>query len=69
MPPIILRPGGATKEMIEDVIGPVAVAMKKLPTNTPRSPGMKYTHYAPEAPLFIIESDKEKIENAFKASK
>lgn len=63
-PPTILRPGGATREMIEEVIGPVAVADEKAPTNTPRAPGMKYRHYAPEAPLFIIESDKEKIENA-----
>jgi L-threonylcarbamoyladenylate synthase len=63
-PPIILRPGGATREMIEEVIGPVAVADEKAPENTPRAPGMKYRHYAPEAPLFIIESDKEKISNA-----
>lgn len=63
-PPIILRPGGATIEMIEEVIGPVAVADEKAPENTPRAPGMKYRHYAPEAPLFIIESDKEKISNA-----
>ena len=63
-PPTILRPGGATREMIEKVIGPVAVADEKTTENTPRAPGMKYRHYAPEAPLFIIESDKEKIENA-----
>ena len=30
-PPIILRPGGATREMIEEVIGPVAVADEKAP--------------------------------------
>ena len=65
-PPTILRPGGATREMIEEVIGPVAVADEKAPENTPRAPGMKYRHYAPEAPLFIIESDMEKIENAVK---
>ncbi|MBO1914451.1 Sua5/YciO/YrdC/YwlC family protein, partial [Microvirga sp. 3-52] len=59
-PPVILRPGGATREMIEEVIGFVAVADEKAPENTPRAPGMKYRHYAPEAPLYIIESDKEK---------
>ena len=65
-PPTILRPGGATREMIEGVIGPVAVADEKATENTPRAPGMKYRHYAPEAPLFIIESDKDKIEDAIK---
>ena len=63
-PPIILRPGGATREMIEKVIGPVDVTTDEMAVKTPRSPGMKYTHYAPEAPLFIIESSAESIENA-----
>ena len=63
-PPIILRPGGATREMIEQVIGPVAVTTNEMTEEAPRSPGMKYAHYAPEAPLFIIESNAEKIEDA-----
>ena len=58
-PPIILRPGGITREMIEKLIGPVAVASEEMTDKAPRSPGMKYTHYAPEAPLFIIESNAE----------
>lgn len=64
MPPVILRPGGVTKEMIEAVIGPVEVANEELIDEAPRSPGMKYTHYAPEAPLLIIEADLDKIEQA-----
>lgn len=54
-PAMILRPGGVTREAIEAVIGPV-----QLDTNlhdeaaAPRSPGMKYTHYAPNAPLFLV---------------
>ena len=64
VPPIILRPGGVTKAMIESVIGPVDVANEVAIDEAPRSPGMKYTHYAPEAPLFIIEANLDKIEQA-----
>lgn len=59
--PIILRPGGITKEMIEDTIGSIEVDRRVL---TPpmegeeiRSPGMKYTHYAPNAPVVIVEGN------------
>lgn len=60
VPPVILRPGGVTKEMIEEVIGPVA-ASESTPRKAPRSPGMKYTHYAPNAPLYVIEPLVETI--------
>lgn len=72
-PPTILRPGGATREMIEAVIGPVATTNtnKENDLNTrgevPRSPGMKYKHYAPEAPLFVVEPNAEIIEKAVAA--
>lgn len=58
-PPVILRPGGVTKEMLEEVIGEViqpTKAQAKL-DSTPKAPGMKYTHYAPNAPVYLIESD------------
>lgn len=61
IPPTILRPGGVTKEMIEDVIGPVNTTTTVMTEEAPRSPGMKYAHYAPEAPLYTIEADAEKI--------
>lgn len=65
-PPMILRPGGATKEMIEAVIGQVESAGLTI-DEAPRSPGMKYKHYAPEAPLFVIEPDIGKIEEAIQS--
>lgn len=61
MPPTILRPGGATKEMIEAVIGEVNDT-ENNGNEAPRSPGMRYKHYAPEAPLFVIEPNVEKTE-------
>ncbi len=63
-PPAILRPGGITKEMIEAVIGSVEVAHSLGKEETPRSPGMKYVHYAPEAPLFLIEANEDKVKQA-----
>lgn len=63
-PPTILRPGGVTKEMIELVIGDVNTTTSVEAEETPRAPGMKYAHYAPEAPLYTIEASLETIEKA-----
>lgn len=56
--PTILRPGYVTKEQIEAVLG-FEVDYYKQGKMT--SPGMKYRHYAPEAPVkvFFQESDLE----------
>ncbi|MEK5230688.1 L-threonylcarbamoyladenylate synthase [Lysinibacillus sp. FSL K6-0232] len=65
-PPVILRPGGITKEMLEANIGPVIQPTKleqKL-EETPKAPGMKYTHYAPNAPVLLIDCDKNVVSNA-----
>ncbi|MGA4516758.1 L-threonylcarbamoyladenylate synthase [Solibacillus silvestris] len=64
--PVILRPGGVTKEMLEAVIGPVvepSLEQQKI-ESTPKAPGMKYTHYAPDAPVYLIEANKKAIEMA-----
>lgn len=55
--PLILRPGGITAEQIAEIIGEVAVDPGLLgdgPT-APRSPGMKYRHYAPEGEMWLVE--------------
>ena len=54
--PIILRPGGVTLEQLKAVIGDVQqdVALKNQDT-APKAPGMKYTHYAPKAPLYLVK--------------
>ena len=55
--PTILRPGYITKEMLEQVIGGVALDRASLgqmaPGVHPKAPGMKYRHYAPKAELTI----------------
>lgn len=61
--PVILRPGGVTKEVIESIIGPVGEdpALHNA-ADIPKSPGMKYTHYAPDAPFVLVDGDKELIQ-------
>ena len=52
--PVILRPGGITKEMLEAEIGKVYVGGDG---NRPKAPGMKYKHYAPKAPLYVTKGN------------
>jgi len=63
--PVILRPGGVTREAISAVVGVCDVdpALEKTMSKniTPRSPGMKYTHYAPNADLFVHEGENIRV--------
>ncbi len=63
-PPVILRPGIVTKEEIEAEIGPVLMAGRREKTEIPKAPGMKYTHYAPDAPLIVYEGSGNNYYNA-----
>lgn len=68
-PPMILRPGAITKEMMEEVIGEVSVDSALLSDSSdegPRAPGMKYRHYAPKAQLMIVEGKPEETVKAIK---
>ena len=55
--PTILRPGGITREMLEERLGAVEIdpALNGDPALRPKAPGMKYRHYAPKAPMFLYE--------------
>lgn len=71
--PMILRPGGVTKEMLEEVLGQVqmdpAVENPDGVKATPKAPGMKYTHYAPKADVIIIEGSLDSMANKIKEMK
>lgn len=57
-PPMILRPGAVTRQMLEEVIGEVQIDRTLLGEETeeaPKAPGMKYRHYAPKAQLKIVQ--------------
>lgn len=68
-PPMILRPGAVTKEMLEEVIGEVAIDRSLISDDeevVPKAPGMKYRHYAPKAQLIIVEGEPEEAVKAIK---
>ncbi len=54
--PVILRPGAVTKADIDRVLksGEAVISAGAGKEETPRSPGMKYRHYAPYAQVEII---------------
>ena len=63
--PMILRPGKITRDMVERVTGCVATdpALEELGSNNfvPKAPGMKYTHYSPNAQVYIVEGNQEDV--------
>lgn len=59
-PPVILRPGYITEEMVEKVLSNITVdpatLKKRVQENfVAKAPGMKYKHYAPKGELTIVE--------------
>ncbi|MBQ7702814.1 MAG: threonylcarbamoyl-AMP synthase [Firmicutes bacterium] len=76
-PPVILRPGIVTAERIGEIIGkevsldPSLLKRPEIDKNTgnpvtgedfkPRSPGMKYKHYAPKAEMTIFRGPHEEV--------
>ena len=60
--PVLLRPGAITKEMLEAALNEavdVDPALEKPMEKDvhPKAPGMKYRHYAPKAPMVIVQGD------------
>lgn len=73
-PPMILRPGGITLAMLSKIVPDIQVyQQKKFRTNDtstltstceidesrPPTPGMKYKHYAPNAPVLLYSNSKD----------
>ena len=66
--PVLLRPGSITLEQLREVVGKVDVAQGVLEalekSAIVRSPGMKYTHYAPTADVVVVEGETAKVVDA-----
>ena len=60
--PTLLRPGRVTLEELREVLGEVRVVET---SDAPKSPGMKYRHYSPEAEV-ILADDVQKEVSKFK---
>ncbi|NME82641.1 L-threonylcarbamoyladenylate synthase [Clostridium sp. SM-530-WT-3G] len=63
-PPLVLRPGGITLEMLKEIDSEIkidaAVMQKPKEGLKPKAPGMKYRHYAPKAKVRIITGNRKK---------
>ncbi|HYY85749.1 MAG TPA: L-threonylcarbamoyladenylate synthase [Nitrososphaeraceae archaeon] len=64
--PVILRPGGISKESIENEIGKVCFYDSLLGNDYSnkmihRSPGMKYQHYSPKAKVILVEGPENHV--------
>lgn len=61
--PVILRPGGVSREELEDALHlKISVSGHKKRQGVPSSPGMKYRHYSPSAPLILFTGNKKRCE-------
>ncbi len=59
-PPMVLRPGGVTFEMLKQVLAdvrlhPFVAAEQEVAISEARSPGMRHKHYAPKARVILVE--------------
>jgi L-threonylcarbamoyladenylate synthase len=54
--PLLLRPGGVSREDIEELIGGIQVIHhQNITQNRHESPGMMSSHYAPSTPLLLVD--------------
>ena len=68
--PCILRPGGVTKAMLEEVLGEVDLAgsiLRPLEKGEKAlSPGMMYKHYSPDGQVTLIEGEESAVVEALR---
>lgn len=56
--PLILRPGAITADDIARIAGACHTYEVEGEADKPKSPGMKYVHYAPEVPLILVDRER-----------
>ncbi len=60
--PEILRPGKTTYEELKQILPDIIINDAILKeTDTPKSPGTKYTHYSPKADVTVVVGSKENV--------
>lgn len=60
-PPVVLRPGSVTFEVLRLVAPDIEVASESEPA---RAPGMKYKHYSPNIPVILFTGEPAKTSAA-----
>lgn len=69
-PPMILRPGFITMEMLQEVLGEVTMDRALIDPDSgikPKAPGMKYRHYAPRAQMVLVEGEAQTVTDKINA--
>ena len=61
-PPVILREGAITEEMIVELIGDCLTNTSLEENQSPLSPGQKYGHYMPSKKAVLIDMDPQKAD-------
>ncbi len=61
--PVVLRTGAVSIERLRKVCPGIRIAARKR-VGIPKSPGMKYRHYAPKAQVKVIDSPRREITSA-----
>ena len=67
-PPLLLRPGGVTREQLEDQLGPIEVysAPAGHAPEALASPGLAARHYAPQATLILVAGTEQEFSAAIR---
>ena len=64
-PPVLLRPGAVTLEMLSSLLGEVkispAILSEMRDDEIAAAPGMKYRHYAPKSPVTLVMGEDDKV--------
>jgi len=70
----VLRPGGVTAEQLRRAAGPSAAVVSaggagdEVGAEAPRSPGVKYTHYAPQGEMVVVTGEPAPMRAAVQAA-
>ncbi|MBA4495944.1 L-threonylcarbamoyladenylate synthase [Paenactinomyces guangxiensis] len=60
--PVLLRPGGVSVEELEQVAETIVIgSSEQYEQGVPRSPGMKYRHYAPRGEVWLLQGKEENV--------
>ncbi|MFO7612151.1 MAG: L-threonylcarbamoyladenylate synthase [Clostridia bacterium] len=54
-PPVVLRPGGISFDELRMVVPHLMKSYDSSDSEAPKSPGMKYTHYSPDASVIVVK--------------
>eukprot|EP01116_Phalansterium_solitarium_P025399 TRINITY_DN9699_c0_g1_i1.p1 TRINITY_DN9699_c0_g1~~TRINITY_DN9699_c0_g1_i1.p1 ORF type:complete len:447 (-),score=138.89 TRINITY_DN9699_c0_g1_i1:70-1410(-) len=67
-PPLVLRPGGVTLEQLRELLPTVQLYDAHVHgtalADTPSTPGLKYRHYSPTAPVVLFELGTDATDSA-----